>query len=65
MVRGGSGILPCQFLDFLEEPSRGGALEPAQHPEAKRLGCLPTPRGLWPIWTYPAFPGGLFFLLWD
>lgn len=28
-------------------------------------GCLPAPCGLWPIWTCLAFPGGLFFLMWD
>lgn len=50
MVRDGSGILPCQFLDLLEDSFPGDALEPAQHPEASKASCLLfMAHGPWPI----------------
>lgn len=60
-MRGGSGILPCQFLDFLEDPSRGGALEPAQHPEAEtsRAVC-PLPVACGPFGFVQPSLGGSF-----
>ena len=62
-MTGGSGIIPCQFLDFLEDPSRGGALEPAQHPEAKRPQGL-SARSSWPVahLDLSGLPWGALFL---